>query len=240
MSNNYFKFKQFTIQQKNAALKVTTDSCLFGAWVSHQLQITSHRPATILDIGTGTSLLMQMLAQNTEVPIDGIEIDQSSHGQAKENIDASPWKERLNLFYGDVKTFSFDKRYDFIISNPPFYEGGLKSVHQHNNIAKHDTGLTLEELAEVTDRNLSPDGSFALLLPFQRAREFITVAEKKNFHLSSLARVKQSFRHRYFRSMLFFSRKQSILKEEEIIIREPDNAYTSKFISFLKDYYLCL
>jgi tRNA1Val (adenine37-N6)-methyltransferase len=32
MANNYFKFKQFTVQQEHAPFKITTDSVLLGAW----------------------------------------------------------------------------------------------------------------------------------------------------------------------------------------------------------------
>ncbi|RTL60364.1 MAG: methyltransferase domain-containing protein [Sphingobacteriales bacterium] len=240
MANNYFKFKEFTIQQEKAALKTTTDSCLFGAWVAHQLQTTIKKPSTILDIGTGTGLLMLMLAQKLNVLIDGIEIDQSSYEQTKENIEASPWKERLNLFCGDVKTFSFEKQYDFIIANPPFYEGDLKSVHLHKNIAKHDAELTLEALAEATAKNLSAEGCFALLLPYHRAEAFMAVAEKKDLYLSQLVRVKQTFKHRYFRAMLLFSRTPKTLTEDEIIIRNADDKYSTKFTDLLKDYYLYL
>ncbi|MBI1782514.1 MAG: methyltransferase [Sphingobacteriales bacterium] len=240
MAKNYFKFKQFTVQQEKAALKVSTDSCLFGAWIASQLQTINNKPQTILDIGTGTGLLMLMLAQISSALIDGIEIDKPSFEQAQENIAASPWKERLNLFNGDVKNFSFDKKYDFIISNPPFYEGNLKSVHQHINVAKHDAGLTLEELINTTDQNLTAEGSFAVLLPYHRTEEFISVVEKKNYYLAELVRVKQSFKHKYFRSILLFSRKQCDKKESLIIIREADDAYSPKFISLLKDYYLFL
>lgn len=240
MSNNYFQFKQFTIQQEKAALKVSTDSCLFGAWVSSYLSAANRQPATILDIGAGTGLLMLMLAQKSTALIDGIEIDPPSFEQAQENIVASPWKERLNLFNADVKEFSFDKQYDFIISNPPFYEGDLKSFHQHKNVAKHDAGLTLEELINVIDRNLSALGSFAVLLPYHRTEVFISIAEKKNYYLAELVRVKQSFKHKYFRSILLFGRKQSDKKESVILIKEESDVYSADFIALLKDYYLFL
>lgn len=46
MANHYFQFKQFKIEQEKCAMKVCTDSCLFGAWISINSTVNS-----ILDIG---------------------------------------------------------------------------------------------------------------------------------------------------------------------------------------------
>lgn len=240
MPNNYFQFKQFIIQQEKAALKVSTDSCLFGAWMAYKVESERLKVESALDIGTGSGLLMLMLAQKCEAKIDGIEIDQPSYEQAKENAEASIWKERLQLFHADVKQFNFSKKYDLIISNPPFYEGDLKSDVAHRNVAMHDAGLKLDELLKVVDANLTDDGRFALLLPFQRATYMIALAETSNLYLQLHVQVKQTIEHGFFRSMLLFSRTKTKPIVEELAIKDESNQYTNEFIGLLKDYYLYL
>src|SRR5437868_5022622 len=144
MPNNYFQFKQFIIQQDNCAMKVCTDACLFGAYIANELQ--SIPVNTILDIGAGTGLLSLMLAQKTTAVIDAVEIDNAAFEQAKENIAASPWKEKINTYHADISTFKTGKRYEHIISNPPFFEDDLRSNDEKKNFAKHDSSLTLENL----------------------------------------------------------------------------------------------
>lgn len=240
MANHYFQFKQFTVQQEKAALKVSTDSCLFGAWVAEYVRSKMYDVRCVLDIGTGTGLLMLMLAQKCNAAIDGIEIDEPSYQQAKENIEASPWKERLQVFYRDVKQFQFQQKYDFIISNPPFYEGDLKSGASNRNVAMHDEGLKLDELLRVVDQNLSDDGSLAVLLPYHRAEQFILSAVKHGLFLTVQLNVKQTVNHSFFRSILLFSRVETNPYLLELSIKDESNQYTLSFIELLSDYYLYL
>ena len=87
MPNNWFRFKQFTIQQEHAAMKVGTDGVLLGAWAS-----VPGPGSRVLDVGTGTGLIALMIAQRTrDVWVDALEIDPSSARQANENIQNSPW-----------------------------------------------------------------------------------------------------------------------------------------------------
>ena len=92
MSNSYFQFKKFTINQNRCAMKVGTDGVLLGAWASCE------KAKRIFDIGTGTGLIALMMAQRSNAIIDAIEIDKNSAEQALENIRNSIWSLRINIF----------------------------------------------------------------------------------------------------------------------------------------------
>ncbi len=240
MPNNYFQFKQFTVQQENCAMKVCTDACLFGAWAAENIKLKTEN---ILDIGTGTGLLSLMLVQkNPAAKITAIEIDKPAAMQAAANFNASLWKEQLQVFNTSIQFFnqSTNQHYDFIICNPPFFENDLKSVNKECNLALHSEALSLKELLLSIGLNLKDDGSFAVLLPFHRTKYFEALAASKGFYCAERVVVKQTPKHNYFRSMLHFTRTETAMVEKEIIIKNESNIYTPAFTDLLKDYYLNL
>lgn len=240
MPNTYFQFKQFTVHQEKTAMKICTDSCLFGAWVADHVCRKNKPPKRILDIGTGTGLLSLMMAQKCAANIDTVEIDEPSAQQAKSNFEQSLWRERLHLFHSSIQDFSTQNRYDFIISNPPFYNNYLLSDNKIKNIAHHNTGLTLHELIKAIKRLLADEGSFAILLPHHRTREWELLANEAGYFLQEQVLLKQSVNHSCFRSMNVFSTQKQTFLQNEIAIKDANNNYSQQFISLLKDYYLHL
>jgi tRNA1Val (adenine37-N6)-methyltransferase len=238
MPNTYFQFKQFTVHQDQCAMKVCTDACILGAWFAQKTPAWSR----VLDIGSGTGLLMLMLAQKHKGEIRGIELDLDAYRQLKDNIGQSPWKQMLKVFPGDVRSFSFTGKFDFIITNPPFFEGDLAAASTAANIAKHSKELTLAELLAVIDANLSPEGSFGILLPYHREAEFAALAsDRYRFYLREKLLVRQTPKHDFFRSILYFSRfRESFSPTSELIIQESEGVYTPEFVDLMKDYYLYL
>ena len=223
-------------------MKVTTDACLFGGWVAEEIQSGTAARKNILDIGTGSGLLALMVAQkNPATMIDAIEIDDNAAGQAKENISLSPWNEKIHVIQGDVKSYPFAKQYDFIFSNPPFYENELKSDDERRNIALHHEGLLLDELFSIIKKNLRPDGYFSLLLPYKRNDEMELLLKKHRLFLSKKISVQQSPNHDYFRIIIKggLEAPMSIITDE-ISIKNENQHYTPEFTALLKDYYLFL
>src|ERR1700750_981948 len=133
MANSYFKFKQFTIHQDRCAMKVTTDGCLFGAWCAKEIRAFEFEDPELLDIGTGTALLSLMILQKNKVRIDAVEIEKDAAMQAEENVAASAWADKVKIIHEDILDGT-DKKYDLIVSNPPFYENELTAESENRNI----------------------------------------------------------------------------------------------------------
>lgn len=230
-------------------MKVCTDACLFGAVVARRLQTASGKTCmvidvsstqNILDIGCGTGLLSLMLAQKTNAGIDAIEISKDAFMQAKENILSSPWKDRIQVIHADVKAHAFTKQYDLIVSNPPFFEHHLRSPEEGINMARHDESLTYKDLLHIVYRLLSPDGCFAMLIPYHQSKGVVQLANDAGLYVHYHISVKQTPKHHCFRSIYRFSiREPYQVTEEELIIKDG-GSYTEEFVILLKDYYFNL
>jgi tRNA1Val (adenine37-N6)-methyltransferase len=221
-------------------MKVCTDSCLFGAWMAEWLE-TRHDIKNMLDIGAGTGLLSLMLAQQGECKIDAIEIDSEAASQAKQNVDQSDFFGNVNVIHVSLQAYLPKEKYDFIFSNPPFFENDLKSMHAGKNAAKHDTQMNLNELFEFYSSCLTEDGFGAILMPFHRKQQTINILNENGLHLHQWVDVRQTNDHGYFRSILLFSKSRADeTQTEEISIKNELGRYSDRFIYLLKDYYLHL
>lgn len=237
MPNSFFQFKQFRIEQDKCAMKVCTDSCIFGAYVKIDIETK-----TILDIGAGTGLLTLMLAQKSpSVHIDAIEIDHAAAEQAESNVNLSLWKDRVKVYEKKVQDFFPGIQYDVIVSNPPFFSNSLKSPEEKINLAHHGASLSLDELLDSVLRLLKPQGKLWILLPPHEAEVFVRKAEKFNLMVKERAVVRDRENSEIIRHILQMAYSSSEkYKENEVIIKNQQGQYTNQFISLLKDYYLHL
>ncbi|WP_026473720.1 tRNA1(Val) (adenine(37)-N6)-methyltransferase [Alkaliflexus imshenetskii] len=179
MPNNYFQFKQFTIRQDLAAMKVGTDGVLLGAWAPVA------DANTILDVGTGTGLIALMLAQrNPHAKITGIEIDEAAFNQASQNVADSPWSERIKIVFGAFQTMiqSAPHQFDLIVSNPPFFVNSQKALCPSRTLARHTSELSHDDLLTGAKKLLSPSGKLALILPYPGYRIFSELAVRNELY----------------------------------------------------------
>lgn len=219
-------------------MKVCTDACLFGAWSVRQILNNKPEIKNVLDIGTGTGLLSLMLAQHFHVPIDAVEINPEAASQAEENFHACGWK-NLKVHHTSIADFPSKKKYDFIIANPPFYDGDLLSPDENRNAAMHNSYLTLVNLLRSIKRLLADEGYAAVLLPASREVYFKTILASNAFQVKEMSFVRQTVNHDVFRVMFLISlNNQKESMRSELSIHDGSRQYTPDFKRLLKDYYL--
>ncbi|GAL83028.1 methyltransferase small [Sporocytophaga myxococcoides] len=217
-------------------MKVCTDSCIFGAYIDPE------GAQTILDIGSGTGLLSLMLAQKTNAEIDAVEIDADAVLQSEENFKNSPWNNRLHIFSSSIQNFSTEatKKYDLIISNPPFFINHLLSPNPKLNKAIHNTTLSLKELSECVSRLLSPEGKFYVLLPPYEASVFEESLKELKLFLQHRLEVKDKSEGKIIRVIDCYNNTPATSSHRSLIIKNSEGQYTTEFSELLRPYYLFL
>ncbi|MEQ8469446.1 tRNA1(Val) (adenine(37)-N6)-methyltransferase [Coleofasciculus sp. E1-EBD-02] len=234
MSNPYFRFKQFTVFHDRCAMKVGTDGTLLGAWTD----ITGVQ--SILDIGTGTGLVALMLAQRSRAYIDAVEIDPEACIQARENVEKSPWRDRIQVYLSSVQDYATtcSKRYDLIVSNPPFFDNASKASHKARTVARHSDSLKQLDLLQVAEQLLGENGRLAVIYPTESAQIFQEKAQAFGFYCHRKLSVKPTLASPTKRIVLELGKHQLTSQEKVLAIEATRRVYTPEFISLIKDFYL--
>ncbi len=217
-------------------MKVTTLACIQGAW------LPKFQPNRILDIGAGTGLLSLMAAQQFNCVIDAIEIDADAYHQLQENVNQSPWSDRIFCHHNDIKNFTKPNsiRYDLIISNPPFYSNQLKSKNHRLNQAKHQENLSITTLISVVAKLINRSGKISVLLPPAPTSRFMGLGEQYSLFPNEQLVISDNEINKPIAVISLLSNAPAIPSVKHIAIKKGDGCYSEDFISLMKDYYLYL
>ena len=218
-------------------MKVGTDGVLLGAWVE------AEAAQSILDIGTGTGVIAVMLAQRNEfAPVHGVEIDDEAAAQAAENMRATPWAERLQVHHHSIQDYARDteQRYDLIVSNPPFFTGGVLSQSENKTGVRHTVKLPHGDLLIATQTLLTQQGVFAVVLPLLEGLRFVEMARSYRLYCERMTEVRTKAGKPVSRLLLQFTRHipPAIRKDELIIQQDEANAWTPEYRELTKEFYL--
>ena len=214
-----FRFKQFEIEQDRCAMKVGTDGVLLGAWAQGGCRI--------LDIGSGTGLISLMMAQRfPEAEVVGIDMDADACGQARENVMASPFRDRVEIVCCRLQDFGGTSEaaeglkaagvFDAIVSNPPFFVDSLKNPDSKRTMARHTDSLPFRDLFAGVKRLLSDEGVFSAIVPAEVVKQFVAESCMLGFYLIRKCGVKTVERKQPKRFMLSFAKHRISPYEEHV------------------------
>ncbi len=151
--------------------------------------ILNHKFNSILDIGTGSGCIAISIAKNTDSRVTAIDISNEAIEIAKRNgihnsVD-------VNFIVDDVFNFCHDKKYDLIVSNPPYVlESEKKYIHRnvidyepHDALFVNDSNplIFYKKIIEIAKNNLNKDGLLFFEINEKFSNQIIELLTDLNF-----------------------------------------------------------
>jgi len=230
-----FKFKQFEVDQSGCAMKINTDGVLLGALVD------AKQSEYILDIGTGTGVIAMMMAQRfPEAAIDAVEIDHIAANTAQKNFQGSKFRDRLKIYsigFSDYFQTYPERKYDLIVSNPPFYINSLEAATDKKNLAKHTDQYFFEELVKTVANQLTDNGTCWLVLPVSTAGLVKLLAERQGLYVQHQIDIHSFAESDAHREIISLGKLQTKIAVKQFVIYDAPKVYSKQYSACLKDFF---
>lgn len=235
MSNDYFQFKQFTIHQRRAAMKVGTDGVLLGS--------LAEGGSRVLDIGTGTGIISLMMAQRyPDAHFTAVEIDDNAYLDAQENFAESPFADRISLVKGAFQEYAktCGKTFDCIVSNPPYFDESLENPDEGRTRARHTSSLPFRDLIGGAYRLLEDGGCFSVCIPPEVLKKFTAECLIAGFTLKVCYGIKSVPRKPMPKRYVLVYQKGVITEPQQHIfcMQNPDGSRSEWYKELMTDFYL--
>jgi len=216
-------------------MKINTDGVLLGAFVE------AIAPQTILDIGTGTGVIALMLAQKfNDAQIDAVELDIAAAQTAGRNFADAPFNNKPQIYQGSFQQYFNEypeRKYDLIVSNPPFYINSLEASAKQMNLAKHAGDGFFDDLIKQVVAHLNPDGECWLILPLPTAELVKNLAQQYGLHLQKTILIKSFTDSEPHREIIILSPSQTKKADEVFIIYEDVKVYSQAYRERLRVFF---
>lgn len=140
----------------------------------------------VLDVGGGSGILALLVARDfKEAHVNIIEIQERFVQYAKINAKAN--KKDITIYFGDFLHMIFEKKFDFIISNPPFYHKDvLRSKNKMIDTARYCAHLPLEHFLQKANKILKPKGAVIFCYDAKQIQDIIYKLSKYKFTIEKM------------------------------------------------------
>ena len=159
----------FTLEIPEGAFPLSTDSMV----LAHFVRLPKN--ARVLDLGSGCGTLGLLLcAQDKRCSVTGIELEETAHQAALENIRSNALAPRMESICADLRSVSerfSPGGFDLCVSNPPYFSGGPAS--RETPLARREDACTPAELFRAAAWALKYGGDFFLVHRPERLAELI-------------------------------------------------------------------
>ena len=126
----------------------------------------------VLDVGGGCGVLGLLVKRDfPKINLTLIEKQSIMKEFIQDNIKLNNLEAEVIL--GDFLEYEFNKKFDFIVSNPPFYQGTLKSENEIKRVARYEEYLPMEKFFKKVNNLLKERGEFIFCYDAKRIDDII-------------------------------------------------------------------
>lgn len=229
-----FRFRQFTVSNRECAMKVSTDSVLLGAWASVS------DVSSAIDLGAGCGVLSLMLCQRGVDHVTAVEIDAPAAVEAMGNVALSPWSGSVRVIVGDA-TACFLPQVDLVITNPPYFDSDLVSPDRARATARHQEKMNFGWIVSTASQILRPGGRLAMVTPVESSDEIEWLCSLHRMAVTRRCMVHTTPRRQPRRILWEMARACDYIgsgSEEHLFIRNNSNELTKEYVSLTSDFYI--
>ena len=172
----------FTLELAEGCFPLSTDSMVLAHFASLP------RKAHVLDLGSGCGTLGLLLcAKDPGCTVTGVELDETAHNAALENIRRNALGIRLESICADLRqvpTLFAPGSFSCCISNPPYFSGGPASAV--TPLARREDCCSPEDLFRAAAQALRYGGDLYLVHKPERLAQLIACGARHNLEAKRL------------------------------------------------------
>jgi len=181
----YTKSKTINLYQPQNGYCYNSDTHFLYDFICSNLKQFKNIQGEFLDIGSGSGVLGLLVARDFKrLHLNQCEIQENFQFLSQKNSEVNGIPN--TLFKGNVLELDFEKKFDYIISNPPFYNNDvIKSENISLKIARYNDGLPLDEFIQKVSKLLKPKGKFFFCYDAKQLANIIKYTAQSKLNLES-------------------------------------------------------
>ena len=185
-----------------------SDTHFLFDFVCTNLKTFKNIKGDLLDIGSGSGILGLLLSREYDrLNLNSCEVQDKFAFLSRKNAEIN--NINLNLYHKSFLDVDFEKEFDMIVSNPPFYPSSVvQTLNENIKIARYNDNLPLDIFISKTSKSLKPLGKFFFCYDVKLLNDIIILLKQNNLNIESIQFLHPK-RDKKYTLVMVYARKNS-------------------------------
>ncbi len=236
--NDILGYKNRKIYQDTNCFSFSLDSVMLANFATIRM-----RDKNIVDLGTGNGVIPLIMTLRTDKKIIGVELQKKLSNLACKSVSLNKLDEAIEIVNKNMKDFCSDtnniNKFDLVVCNPPYFKVNVDKNYFNESeeklIARHEVGITLEEVFACVKKIISNDGNFAIVHRPERLLEILDLYRKNGIEPKKIRFVYETVEKESNLVLIEGQRngKVGLKIEKPFILYNSDGSYSDEYKKLL-------